>query len=788
MQVKSYPSQEELLKVYEWFETIPTVANLLIWDWDLETNIVQWNDVIYTMYGYSHGEVEDSFEWWQKNVHPDDKDAVGASLDAAINSGKMIWSHEYRFKRQSGSYSYSIDKARILRDSQGKAIRLLGVMQDISARKTAEHMAEQNQKDFKYLAASIPQLIWVARPDGYHEYFNKQWLEYTNQNFSDSRDIDWKKIIHPDHYDKAWKLWERSLKTGEDYEIEYKLCNGTTKEYRWFLGRAIPIKNEKGKITKWFGTCTDIHHQKLTTQFQTFLSQASKILASSFDYKETLDSVVKLAVPEIADWCSIDLMEDGELELIALAHKDPKKVRWAKKLRSTMPPDLTRNTGVAKVIQTGKSEFYPVITEKLIKDSTKDKKVLALIKKIGLSSMMIVPIIVEGKTIGVIQFTSSESKKHFLKQDLQMAEGLAVRVSFAIHNAQLYDQAQKVENRFKSLYESNIVGVIFTRTDGTLISANSYFLDMLGFTEEDLQNGINLKEQTPIDQKQKQFEYIKELNITGMLQPFEKEYIRKDGSKVPVIVGSVMQDFDKQEVLSFVLDITERKKLEQRKDEFIGIASHELRTPLTTVKGYIQILERIIQQMGDDKLNTYVKKTNVYIDKLNSLISELLDVSKMQAGKLQLNYTVFEIEDVILDTIDAVQSTIRSHLILYKGGTNKKIKADRNRLEQVLTNLLANAVKYSPKANQITVETKYENNEVIVSVKDSGVGIPLTEIPKLFQRFYRVEATAEQFSGLGIGLFISSEIIQRHNGRMWVESKESEGSTFSFALPAYREK
>jgi PAS domain S-box-containing protein len=307
---------------------------------------------------------------------------------------------------------------------------------------------------------------------------------------------------------------------------------------------------------------------------------------------------------------------------------------------------------------------------------------------------------------------------------------------------------------------------------------------MVGYTRADLKNGkVDWSEMTPDEYKERDQEALSELLQTGVAQPWEKEYIRKDGSQIPVIIACTLLGSERDEIIAIILDITERKKLEQRKDEFIGIASHELKTPLTSIKGYTQILERIIQQMGNEKLQLYLKKTNNYIDRLDSLIGDLLDVSKIQAGKLQMNFNQFDFDSLVKDSIDSIQHLNTHHKIIMKGTVKEKISGDRNRLEQVFTNLLSNAIKYSPKADKVIVDVQRENNHVQVAVQDFGVGIPRNKQDKLFSRFYRVEETAKTFSGLGIGLYISCEIIGRHNGKMWVNSEKGKGSTFYFTLP-----
>jgi signal transduction histidine kinase len=307
---------------------------------------------------------------------------------------------------------------------------------------------------------------------------------------------------------------------------------------------------------------------------------------------------------------------------------------------------------------------------------------------------------------------------------------------------------------------------------------------MLRYTKRDTyKKGLNWFDIIAHGHKQREHETVKKLYRRGHARPSEKALIRKDASTVPVIVGYAVPDTRTNQMIVLVLDITERKRLEERKDEFLGIASHELKTPLTSIKGYTQILERIIYQMGDERLNQYLKKTNNYIERLNSLISELLDVSKIQAGKLKLEYSAFSFDELVRESINTMKYTNSSHNIVANGNVQDTIYADKHRLEQVFVNLISNAIKYSPKADRVIVHTKRYNGDVEVTVEDFGIGIAHEQIQNLFKRFYRVESSSQQFSGLGIGLYISSEIVRRHGGKMDVESEVGKGSRFRFSIP-----
>ena len=229
-------------------------------------------------------------------------------------------------------------------------------------------------------------------------------------------------------------------------------------------------------------------------------------------------------------------------------------------------------------------------------------------------------------------------------------------------------------------------------------------------------------------------------------------------------------------------DIEDQKIKEERKDEFISIASHELKTPLTTVKGYLQLLELSLDVNNEDA-NLYVKKASQSINRLNELISELLDVSKIRLGKLNYTISTFNFNDMVDSTVENIQLTSPTHTIIKTGKVYADVTGDKNRLEQVVINLLNNAIKYSPGASEVLINVEQENDKIKVSVKDTGIGMSKGSLNQIFEKYHRIKEHALHFQGLGIGLYISYEIIQRHNGKLWVESEPGKGSIFYFTLP-----
>ena len=228
-------------------------------------------------------------------------------------------------------------------------------------------------------------------------------------------------------------------------------------------------------------------------------------------------------------------------------------------------------------------------------------------------------------------------------------------------------------------------------------------------------------------------------------------------------------------------DIEEHKKLEQQKDEFISIASHELKTPLTSLKAYLQLMERSVN--NTDFNGRFVSSSLQQLKRLEKLIADLLDVSKISAGKMTYNTGPFDMKDLVDEVTQSVQLSNNTHQLKIKSNPSAMLSGDRYRLEQVLANFLSNAIKYSPDADEVIIHSVIQNDDLVVSVQDFGIGIEKDNVAKLFERFYRVDNTAMKYEGLGLGLYVSAEILTRHNGSFWIESELGKGSTFYFRLP-----
>ncbi|HEY5464378.1 MAG TPA: hybrid sensor histidine kinase/response regulator [Hanamia sp.] len=230
-------------------------------------------------------------------------------------------------------------------------------------------------------------------------------------------------------------------------------------------------------------------------------------------------------------------------------------------------------------------------------------------------------------------------------------------------------------------------------------------------------------------------------------------------------------------------EIEFRKKAEQLKDEFISIASHELKTPLTSIKGYIQLLERSIDKDDIPTVKSRFSKVQNQIEKLNLLVADLLDISKIESGKLKLNIKDFSVDELLDNIIEMMQQSYPDFKFTITGSVNEKTFGDEMRIEQVIVNFITNAIKYSPGTNEIQISKYICNEKLYIAVKDFGIGMSKEHQEKVFNKFYRVEENSLRFQGLGIGLYICEQIIKLHHGVIGVNSKPGAGSEFYFYLP-----
>ncbi|MBD2094302.1 PAS domain-containing protein [Trichocoleus sp. FACHB-591] len=360
---------------------------------------------------------------------------------------------------------------------------------------------------------------------------------------------------------------------------------------------------------------------------------------------------------------------------------------------------------------------------------------------------------------------------------------------------------KKSEARFSRLVESNIIGVLLTGPSGTIMEANDAFLKIVGYTREDLHDGVmNWSEMTPPEYVQQDELVLQELAASGSCTPFEKAYIRKDGSQVPILLGAARLESDELAWVCFVLDLSESKKVEallrqqteelsranRLKDEFLATVSHELRTPLNAMLGWSTMLRS--RQLDEATTNRAIETIERNARAQNQLINDLLDVSRIITGKLRLNVRPVILVSVIEAAIDSIRPAAEAKDIRWQSILDPNagpVSGDSDRLQQVFWNLLSNAVKFTPKGGRVQIRLERINSHIEVTVSDTGQGISPEFLPYVFERLQQADSTTTRaHGGLGLGLAIVRHLVELHGGSVDATSAgEGKGATFMVNLP-----
>lgn len=390
---------------------------------------------------------------------------------------------------------------------------------DITERKRAERALSESEANFRTITNAMPQIVWSTLPDGYHDYFNERFYEYTGWTPGAADGSAWIALYHPDDIARTMRIWQHSLATGEPYEIEYRMRHHSG-EYRWSLGRALPVRDRDGTIVRWMGTCTDIHEQVNTK-------------AALQDTQSRLK--VALDAAQIGTWrwdiASGTVSSDRNFAtMLALPDDVPQPVSAARIYGSVHPDDIASvKLSIARSISSG--EPYLQVFRVVRPDGTVRHIQGRATVQLNANGR---PVSMSGAVVDITRQIAAEEAR------------------------------QLSESRFRSIVESDLIGIIEFRYDGTLIKANDAFLNMVGLSREDYEvKGLSWRDATPPEWTAVDQAALESLKATGTMQPFEKEYFRRDGSRVPVFVGATSFRGADAEGIAYILDISELKKAQR---------------------------------------------------------------------------------------------------------------------------------------------------------------------------------------------------------------------------------
>jgi PAS domain S-box-containing protein len=572
-----------------------------------------------------------------------------------------------------------------------------------------------------------------------------------------------------------------------------------------------PIRGDDGHLLGVVLVFRDVTAARRATNRRRFLAQAASTLASSLDYGETLTNVAHLAVPRLADWCVVHVIEEGDSvpKPLAIAHVNPSKVQWARELYQRYPDAPDATSGVLHVVRTRKSELYADIDDGLIERGARSPEHLRILRELSMRSAMVVPMVAHGRAMGAITFVVAESDHRYDEADVAMAEELAARAALAIDNARLHGSMQEGEERVRLVLESAGEAIIGVDTAGRCIFANPASARLLRFASSEEMVGRDIGEVTRHPDAEAASNRLPETCASGEGVHFPEELLgRADGSGFWAECWSypILRDGRHVGAVITFVDVTERKRAEEEharllveledavrlRDDFLSIASHELRTPLTPLQLHVQAIQRTIRRGKLDELtpahlSEKLESVARQIQRMERLVDSLLDIARITGNRMHL-----QPED--LDIAALVREVVARHEgELERAGCTVWIDAegpidgswDRLRLDQVVSNLLSNAIKFGPArpiAVRVWCEREVRGKRVRIDVKDRGIGIAPDDQRRIFERFERAVPT-RHYGGFGLGLWIVRQIVEAMGGTIRVESALGEGATFSVDLP-----
>jgi PAS domain S-box-containing protein len=504
------------------------------------------------------------------------------------------------------------------------------------------------------------------------------------------------------------------------------------------------------------------------------LAEASQQLASTLDYEKTLANLASLLVPRFADWYAVDVLdEDGNSRRLAVVHRDPAKAQWVEKAHYyTAEPDEPEGTG--RVVRTGEAVLYRELPDALLASSTRNAEHHGVLRELGMASAMVVPLTAGGRTFGALMLVSSDPERLYGEDDLDFAKHLGRRAAVAVDNARLYRAAEE-RARSALVVEHVADGVLLVDRLGVIRLWNPAAEMITGLSSPEVvgRAAADVFDSWPA---------IEPLSAAGDARPATQAVDIK-GRELWLSITGV--GFEGGSVYAF-RDLTAERAVERLKSDFVSTISHELRTPLAAIYGAALTLRREDVVLGEPQRIGLLEVIASESDRLARIVNDILWASRLESGGMQTTVETCDGIELARSVVEAARNYVPPSVKLELKAPKKAppIEADPDKTRQVLTNLVDNAVKYSPDGGHVIVELTVEDQRLRFAVRDEGLGVPPSEHGRIFEKFYRLDPDLTRgVGGTGLGLYISRELLQRMGGRIWVESSGTDGSTFIAELP-----
>lgn len=700
---------------------------------DAQGNLIFASDSVVNITGYKPAEVVGANV--KERIHPDDWPAFLSKMKRLIRSPGATQSLEYRVRHKNGGWIWLETIGTNHLNTPG-VNALVGNFRDITERKRDEEARSR----LAAIVESSDDAIIGKDLNGVIQTWNKGAQKLFGYTAEEVVGRPVMIIIPPDRQREEDRIL-RQIRAGkgvEHFETVRRRKDGSLVDVSLTIS---PIRDSSGRVVGASKTARDITGRKQSdAALRAYERRWLSLIENSNEGIALLSLSGKLlfasaAISNILGYTPRELMAARKLD--SLTHPDD--VDWVRrKFASVINPGVRVSATYRVRAKDGSYRWVAVVAKNDINNPN-----------------------VKGVIINFRDVTDARRARESLVASERRYRFVAQNASDVIT---IFDRNGTITYQSSSIIR--LLGLNDIRVGGDIINSPLVHPDDRKVQKKFIQSLINSKPDTELKSE------FRMLHADGSWRHLE--VVGVNLLHIPEVGG----------VMLSARDVTDRKITEQQRDEFIAIASHELKTPVTSMKMYAALLERKFRRSGNEAAVAAVSAIESQLERMNALVRDLLDASRIETRQLRLSKSEFDYDELVSETITAIQPTSNRHFIRKIGSANVNLVTDRERIGQVLTNLLENAIKYSPDGGVIRVSIRHDKNSLITCVSDNGIGIPKERQARLFQRFSRVgDKRTEGFPGLGLGLYITAQIVERVGGKIWVKSEDGRGSKFYFSLP-----
>jgi PAS domain S-box-containing protein len=728
------------------------VAKIGSWQWDIEKDDITWSEELYRLYDIDPKKGPLTYDKLMERVHPDDREYHDKHTASWIeNKGGEPF--EYRVMRRDGSIRHINGLGEVECDEEGKPMRMFGIVQDVTERKLADKALHESESRYRTLFEKSPASVTLVNMSGSIEDCNEATEKLIGYSKEEIMGMEFEKLLTLKTEDLP-KLQERFLtlvqgKDVEPYQLEIQRKDG---ESRWI---------------------------SIINSLQTDGEQLAgiQVIATDNTDAKLADQALRNSEKRLLDAQRIGKMGSWEWDI------ETNELYWS--------DEIYRSLGLDP------QEFVPKYDD-FIKILHPDDKegVLAAVKAAmeGKKEYSVDHRVIKSDGTIVHMYCHGEVNRNENGDPVHM-----VGTMVDITDKKKADRAlRESEERYRSLTQAALDGIIGIDGKGCITFWNKGSTRIFGHAEEEAIGRDFVELLVPKDHRERVSKKSKEFHENGALGPMtgkvsEAVALRKSNEIFPVELSiAPVRSKGSWESVVVVRDISERRQIEEAKTRLLSNISHELRTPLTSIAGYAKFM--LTGKLGE-LCGNHERCLNIIADesdRLRTLIDDTLDLITIDSGGAEMEMNDVTLTEIIEQLISSMEIELKEkHISLEKKipGDMRPIKGDEDRLFQLFSNLLSNAMKFTPKGGLIEIRSREEDGDIVVEVADTGIGIPADELPRVFERFYQVDSSlARKYGGMGLGLAICDEIVEAHGGKIEAESTEGRGSVFRVSLPGIQEE